>query len=422
MAILASTTLVSSAHAEICEDLFKLPPSPLLARNQYQYTSAGNGFDGDFDFARLEKIVNDSRSVEEVLVQLPASLRRDFTLVLDSKSSQQGDQKNPRVIVSNADSTFLMSFNGQPDSRGGRTLEVITFDRTTDEFIPYEIEFLKDGTQRTSKNPERCAGCHGLKFRPIWDSYPFWPRLLGGIEKPLHPSTGTKTEKSIVQKETKLYQKFLTDSGRKGRYGTLIKPEDTRVFGYLNTAITNNLVFLKARQIGKKLAEVRNENPEIGKWIEKVLKNLASNGAAPLSLAQELPVREQALYQEAFAQLRYETREQLKRQRARKINQHLETLGMPAVDEETALNANRIGITDFDTHMSPYDDEDVNRKAFEADAEKYAQLRFLVETVLGWNLTDWGMSLHRSELPMLSAGNNSGWNLILSQIPRRIPK
>ncbi len=119
-------------------------------------------------------------SIEQLLALLPATFRSRYALVFDSRSLHGSSFANPRVLLYSEDAAFILSFNGEPSQRGYRALEMMQFDEARGEFSFQEISFPEDGPPVSeARSGERCAACHGLPARPIWDTFPTWPGAYG---------------------------------------------------------------------------------------------------------------------------------------------------------------------------------------------------------------------------------------------------
>ncbi len=140
-------------------------------------------------FESLRTIITERgpRSVEEVVTLLPASLRSRFVLMHDSRSLQEASYHAPRAILYSHDASFILTFNGEPEQRGYRSLETMEYEDERGAFVFRDISFAPDaGKERgpvvSEVNPARCRSCHGDDPRPIWDTYPVWPGAYGEVE------------------------------------------------------------------------------------------------------------------------------------------------------------------------------------------------------------------------------------------------
>ncbi|MEI7441573.1 MAG: hypothetical protein WCK43_08105, partial [bacterium] len=64
-----------------------------------------------------------SKNIESALKIIPTQLKTYFTLKFDSDSMQGASPSHPRAIVSNAEGTLYMTFNGHPEQDDYHSLE-----------------------------------------------------------------------------------------------------------------------------------------------------------------------------------------------------------------------------------------------------------------------------------------------------------
>ena len=181
------------------------------------------------DFAGLQKLIVDreARSVEEVLPWLPPTMRSSYALVFRSRSLQGASEAHPRVLLYGPEARFIVSFNGDAGEAGYNALETMEFDERTKTFTYREIAFpaasdASSPVRFSPPNPARCTACHGTPARPIWDSHPFWPGILG-----------ERYGAALSAHEADAVRAFLQEQPRHPRYRTLLAAErfaDTRTF------------------------------------------------------------------------------------------------------------------------------------------------------------------------------------------------
>src|ERR1700687_4174895 len=168
----------------------------------------------DFNIDTLRGLIRtrDVRTVEESLALLPADLRTNYTLVFASRSLQGATLSAPRAILYGADGRFIVSFSGDT-GEGHDALETMQFDERSNGFHFRELTFPKggQGVQVSEDNPPRCAACHGLPARPIWDTPPSWPGVYGERYR-----TGLSKAESVGM------QGFLARQAEDPRYRYLI--------------------------------------------------------------------------------------------------------------------------------------------------------------------------------------------------------
>jgi hypothetical protein len=364
-----------------------------------------------FDLDWLTHLVTSNGDIDQLIGNLPREVRHDIGLAILSKSTQFAASDRPRSILTNSDSTWLGTFGGVHDKPGYHTFESVMFDRKTSEFIPYEIEPKVGGGLKITQKPERCSSCHGNPFRPIWAPYPSWERLLGGVHGGPYQTSHIAIE--MVARENDLYEKFKTGEATQGRYRHLILPPDIKALHDNNSAISGNLVILKAIQLRKKLDEYAQSNPQWAKIGMRVIRNIAEDPKdSPLELLPLLDEEARALYKREFDKILSDTRLKIESQRARRINEHRAALGLPKLEKSQALSA-ETGIADSDFGISPTYSAEKNRKNFETAVVKFSNLRFFVENLMHDSLSNWGMSLDPRDIPMLAGPITSGWKYIL---------
>lgn len=170
----------------------------------------------------VEKVSKKSNTtLEEVLSELPEEMRTDVVFMGKSRSLQQGD----RYLMKSPGSEIVASFNGHPENRGGKNVEVMRFNgkEGTFEFIDIEV---KDGKAIVTKNPSKCMFCHGeaAQARPIFDPYRFWFNMV--------PSSGDTVTRGTS--EEKDYLDFLARVENKDN-----KPEWKR-YAHLKPMLAKN--------------------------------------------------------------------------------------------------------------------------------------------------------------------------------------
>lgn len=138
-----------------------------------------------FTFQSLQDLIATQHlySIEQLLPALPAELRSHYVLVFASRSLQEASLESPRVILFGDDARLIITFNGESGQRGYDSLETLEFDPPSNTFRLREIRFATDDKlappQVSAANPDRCAACHDVPARPIWDTPPAWPGVYG---------------------------------------------------------------------------------------------------------------------------------------------------------------------------------------------------------------------------------------------------
>jgi hypothetical protein len=418
--------LGTNAIAQKCEALFVQDDDKRLeeqdARPIQRYKRLGNLYGGKFwddSYTEewLNKAVIENPTGENFLANLPGSLRRSHTLGINSKSTQFGSADKPRVIMSNSDSTFMLTFSGDPKQRGYKTLEAVIFDRATSEFIPYEIEIDADGKLKSpKKKPEKCMGCHGESFRPIWSAYPFWPRFYGSFKAP----TSAFTE-SLNQAEKTAFDHFIENERNSGRYSYLIGNKTHDEIEYLNSSLTLNIAQLNILRISKSVQKMKQLRPEIGSLIKFAVSDLADKNRAPRDFKNVLDAETANLYEQEINRLVTNTSECLSKGQIKDISDHLSAFKMDQspVSPETVWTAD-IGVVHNDANVAfhNYRTSEENIKKMNEYIMKIANLRFVVEVLGNTPLSEWSMSsAHDPEgLPFYSTPLDTAWKDLLVRL------
>jgi hypothetical protein len=151
-----------------------------LAVSAFAQENGGVQSEGRYSSEELETLSAKSKTVAEVVSQIPYFLRKNLTIVPESKSVQESHLvwtgpngtsfsgvSTPRVILWDTQGTFFLAFNGEPIAGGYGTLE--------------SMEYGNDAFKFASLNPDpkhfstdTCSHCHGDNSRPIWGEYPRW--------------------------------------------------------------------------------------------------------------------------------------------------------------------------------------------------------------------------------------------------------
>lgn len=77
-----------------------------------------NALDADMTYEDLLEFIqtNDVRTIDELLPELPAYYRSEFTLMHDSSSLQKASLELPRVIMTGPRATLIIAFTDHPHS------------------------------------------------------------------------------------------------------------------------------------------------------------------------------------------------------------------------------------------------------------------------------------------------------------------
>jgi len=183
------------------------------------YVLLPNSPAGAMTFDQLQELItkNNIYSIEQLLSQLPESLRSQYALVFKSRSLQDGTFTNPRAIVFSDNGKFIFSFNGDHTQKGYYAFETAEFNEHSKKFVYREIIFsdqLKHPPAISQANPDKCTKCHGMPLRPLWDTHPLWPGAYG---ERYHSSLSPPEQEGI--------DRFLQAQPSHPRYRYLLHPE-----------------------------------------------------------------------------------------------------------------------------------------------------------------------------------------------------
>lgn len=120
-------------------------------------------------------------SVDDLMAALPDEMRRQFVLVTDSQSVQEGTPEAPRLILyhGKADGRFLsLGVSTSPSDENFDTVEMMEFDVGKAAFNFRSIEFHGGVATASEENPSVCKSCHTPHLRPNWNPAPSWPMAL----------------------------------------------------------------------------------------------------------------------------------------------------------------------------------------------------------------------------------------------------
>lgn len=202
----------------------------------------------NIQFSDIEKWINEGKikSVEDLLDKLPYEMRDQMILVHDTRSSfQHASREIPRMILSTRDSKLILAFAGSAGVKGGSLVEVIEFNEKDEDFKFKSIDFSK--TIPITHNPTSCVSCH-ISNRPIWDTYPHWPGVYGGLH-----SYNEDAEDSV----RKLMIKIHNDQNLRYRYivPTNIMGQLTALDSFHVNSFDKNLHSLNNRSIAAAFAK-----------------------------------------------------------------------------------------------------------------------------------------------------------------------
>ncbi|MBC7386086.1 MAG: hypothetical protein H7301_08005 [Cryobacterium sp.] len=210
------------------------------------------------DLVRLLK-TSSVETLDDFLLLLPETFRRNPVLIYSSRSTQSASRESPRVILSNNDASFLLSFTGSTHLGSDQNFEMIQFDRKTARFEFAELKFARGEKPELVRHSNSCAGCHGRPKdpRPNFESFPLWPGLYG--------SNGEK----LGREERKSLTAFVDAAKSLPRYSALIDLEETHLeknadgtlAGHANALLNLKLNRLNAQRVAR-MARKNKEYPQ----------------------------------------------------------------------------------------------------------------------------------------------------------------
>jgi hypothetical protein len=194
--------------------------------------------DGPFTEARLRELLKHNPqtgrpvdSVAELVPLLPDELRRNFTLVYDSRSPFKASitPQLPRVILFTDDARLVLTFIGDDQAPGADLLETMSFDDEQAKFVmsAHLLPAAERRAWRPSAADAKCERCHGADPRPIFDSYPHWPGFYGSVQD-------TFPRDRVGENERKNFVAFKAGAAKTGVYKDLIYPPGSPVSPFLD--------------------------------------------------------------------------------------------------------------------------------------------------------------------------------------------
>lgn len=209
---------------------------------------------------RILKIIEKKEisTIDELLPDLPAELRENYSLVYGTRNTaQHASELTPRVILFSDDGGFQLAFTGDESVQGGNRLEMIT--QQSDGSYSFSQVVLEKGKAPSLElNPAFCKSCHGKVPRPIWDAYPFWPGVYGSDHDKLKPAGNSlykgeeDAEKFLREsREIASLNEFKRLKAGRDRYRHLrgLADADYTHLADLNAHYSNTLVESGARQV-----------------------------------------------------------------------------------------------------------------------------------------------------------------------------
>ncbi len=214
-----------------------------------------------------------SKNIESALKILPSELKTYFTLKFDSDSMQGASPAHPRAILSNAEGTLYMSFNGHSEQEDFNSLEFLEY--KNGEVLLSSLRFDPEGKKLpTLFQPgpqDSCLSCHrGIDQTII----PLWEPYVGtrGEEMDVEGAyRGYRADKAFTQnpealKQEKNLQDFLKSAPQHPRYKQLthlvssykINSHDDQSANLHNTLMNYRIQRLMADQLARTLIKRPN--------------------------------------------------------------------------------------------------------------------------------------------------------------------
>lgn len=204
---------------------------------------------------------NDIKTVEDFIKVLPEDYKNNFALMIQSKSLQTSNAKNPRVIMYGLNRRTIYTFNSEMAYNGGNAIELMDTvkdgDKTVFQFR--EMAFNEGKVSFSEPNPAKCIKCHTHNtldeqyMRPNWQPFFRWQGALGSNDDVL----GLPSEDG--QKELQAYREMQKSFPTKKRYRFLNINNFVQDFGnatltgHANSALTSVLTQLNYERIVTRL-------------------------------------------------------------------------------------------------------------------------------------------------------------------------
>lgn len=175
-------------------------------------------FKMDYALLREWVLARKVRSVDDLLEKLPGGMVSDMPLFRRTRSTlQEVTPTRPRILLANEDASLLVAVTGDPKARGGDTAEVIYKNKARRRWGFASIDFSRP--EVLQEDPAHCFVCHH-NARPIWDTYPHWVDLYGGLHGHANEDAATDAMLSALHDDPNLrYRHFSPRSLHGGPNG-----------------------------------------------------------------------------------------------------------------------------------------------------------------------------------------------------------
>jgi cytochrome c553 len=203
---------------------------------------ANDPADDKWTYEDLKSLIETKKikSIDDLIKELPESMRTNYVLVYSSLSLQPATPENPRVILSTFDGRLTCAY------AKGATVECFQFRDPTRSFEFREIRFpekadaarpvLFSEINKSTDGSVSCTTCHGRDPRPNWEGYPFWKGLYGSQDDLINPEIKQNYLDHLGDDfrptEAKNYVQFWQQAGP--RYQSLIRDENDPYAPYLH--------------------------------------------------------------------------------------------------------------------------------------------------------------------------------------------
>jgi hypothetical protein len=243
------------------------------------------------------------QSIDQALSLLPVPLRRNFTLIYESRGVNAASPEFPRAILFTEDAKFIVSFNAK-SPLGMKMLEFRQYNDQTESFelldLPFPLKRNANGELLPPvKNSPLCLSCHGNMAAPTWQTNNHWPGVYGSSDDRITPK---------YLEEFNNYQQFKASAPSLPRYRQLLGLDESVAFPYRSEASdlqarpNLRLTILLTRLFARQLAQTVLKSPHFQKHRELVRYNLCVNQHP------ETPPLEQALQNRILSELRQDLR------------------------------------------------------------------------------------------------------------------
>lgn len=171
-----------------------------------------------FSLTELRNILSENaiKSIDELIVKLPAAYREKPLLPVVKRGLQTATKSQPRIIAWERASNLVMAFVGKGTSN--EFSEFWNFDEVSGRFTfgliqknPNSGNFF---INESSKVQRICTECHRSILKPVWDPYLIWSTMYGSADH----GANLQVQQGAVWPEFELLDNFAKNEGSRGRY------------------------------------------------------------------------------------------------------------------------------------------------------------------------------------------------------------